>query len=34
MSGGNIVEGTMVEVTLIKVASLLRSGRENHREAL
>ena len=33
VSGGNIVGGNPVEVTPMKVASLLRSGREDHRGA-
>ena len=34
VSGGNIVGGNPVEVTLIKVARLLRSGRQDDRGAL
>ena len=33
MLGGKIVEGNPVEVTLMKVASLLSSGREDQRGA-
>ena len=33
MSGGKIEGGNPVEVTLLKVASLLSSGRENQRGA-
>ena len=32
MFGGNIVGGSPVEVTPMKVASLLSSGREDQRE--
>jgi len=31
--GGNIVRGNPVELTLMKVASLLSSEREDHRGA-
>ena len=33
MSGRNIVGGNPVEVTVMKVASLLSTGREDHRGA-
>jgi len=33
VSGGNIEGGNPVEVTLMKVVSLLRSGREDQRGA-